>query len=71
LDRRRSGHHSQSGCGAEEENPQPLPGFESPIIQPVAQRYTTESSLENKLQIQIYKYFMAIYVFYFMKFSIL
>jgi hypothetical protein len=28
--------------GGEEKNSQPLPGIEPPIIQPVAQRYTTE-----------------------------
>jgi hypothetical protein len=29
---------------AERKNSQPLPGLETPIIQPVAQRYTTELS---------------------------
>jgi hypothetical protein len=33
---------SRSGHGAEEKNSQPLPTLEPPIIQPVAQRYTTE-----------------------------
>jgi hypothetical protein len=28
--------------GEEQENSEPLPGLEPPIIQPVAQRYTTE-----------------------------
>jgi hypothetical protein len=38
------GHHSQSGRGGGEENSQSLSGFEPPIIQLVAQRYTTELS---------------------------
>jgi hypothetical protein len=29
-------------AGGDEKNSQPLPGLEPPIIQPVAQRYTTE-----------------------------
>jgi hypothetical protein len=44
LDRRLGGPQSRSGRGGEEKNSQPLPGLESPIIQPVAQRYTTELS---------------------------
>jgi hypothetical protein len=44
LDRRRGRPQSQSGRGGEENNSQPLPGLEPPIIQPVAQRYTTELS---------------------------
>jgi hypothetical protein len=31
-----------SGRGGEEKNSQPLPGLEPPVIQLVAQRYTTE-----------------------------
>jgi hypothetical protein len=42
LDRRLSGPQIRSGSGGEEKNSQPLPGLESLIIQPVAQRYTTE-----------------------------
>jgi hypothetical protein len=42
LDRRLGGPQSWSGRGGEEKNYQPLPGFEPPIIQSVAQRYTTE-----------------------------
>jgi hypothetical protein len=42
LDRRLGGPESQSGRGGEEKNFQPLPGLELPIMQPVAQRYTTE-----------------------------
>jgi hypothetical protein len=38
------GPQSQSGRSGEEKNSQPLPGLEHPIIQPVAQRYTTELS---------------------------
>jgi hypothetical protein len=41
LDRRLGGPQSSSGCGGKEKNSQPLPGLEPPIIQPVAQRYTT------------------------------
>jgi hypothetical protein len=37
-----TGPQSRFGRGGEEKNSQPLPGLESPIIQPVAQRYTTE-----------------------------
>jgi hypothetical protein len=36
------GTQSRSGRGGEEENSHPLPGLESPTIQPAAQRYTTE-----------------------------
>jgi hypothetical protein len=37
------GPQSRSGrSGGEEKNSQPLPGLEPPIIQPVAQHYTTE-----------------------------
>jgi hypothetical protein len=43
LDRRLDGPQSRSGCGGEK-NSQPLPGLEPRIIQPVAQRYTTELS---------------------------
>jgi hypothetical protein len=42
LDRRLGGPQSRSGLSGEEKNSQPLPGFLPPIIQPVAQRYTTE-----------------------------
>jgi hypothetical protein len=44
LDRRLGGSQRRSGRGGEEKNSQPLPGLEPPIIQPVAQRYTTELS---------------------------
>jgi hypothetical protein len=44
LDRRLGGPQSQSERGSEEKNSQPLPALEPPIIQPVAQRYTTELS---------------------------
>jgi hypothetical protein len=36
------GPQSRSECGGEEKNSQPLPGLETSIIHPVAQRYTTE-----------------------------
>jgi hypothetical protein len=42
--RRLGGPQNRSGRGGEEKNSQPLPGLEPPIIQPVAQRYTTELS---------------------------
>jgi hypothetical protein len=42
IGRRLGGPQSRSGCGGEEKNSQPVPGFESPIIQPLAQRCTTE-----------------------------
>jgi hypothetical protein len=38
------GSRASLGRGGEEKNSQPLPGLESPIIQPVAQRYTIEPS---------------------------
>jgi hypothetical protein len=41
LDRRLCGPQSWSGHGGEEKNFQPLPGLEPPIIQIVAQSYTT------------------------------
>jgi hypothetical protein len=44
MDRRLGGPQSRSGRGGEEKNPQPLPGLKPPIIQPIAQRYTTELS---------------------------
>jgi hypothetical protein len=44
LNRRLGGLQTRSGRGGEEKNSQPLPGLEPPIIQPVAQRYTTELS---------------------------
>jgi hypothetical protein len=44
MDRRLGGPQSRSGRGGEQKNSQPLPGLESPIIQPVAQRYTAELS---------------------------
>jgi hypothetical protein len=44
LDRRLGGPQSRSGRGGEEKNSKLLPELEPPIIQPVAQRYTTELS---------------------------
>jgi hypothetical protein len=44
LDRRLGVPQSRSGRSGEEKNSQPLPEFEPPIIQPVAQPYTTELS---------------------------
>jgi hypothetical protein len=48
FDRRLGGPQSRSGRGGEEESSKPLPELEPPIIQPIAQRYTTELS-EDKL----------------------
>jgi hypothetical protein len=42
LDRKLSGLKCPSGRSGEEKNSQLLPGLELPIIQPFAQRYTTE-----------------------------
>jgi hypothetical protein len=42
LDRRLGGSQSRSRRGGEEKNSQLLPGFEPPIIQSIAQRYTME-----------------------------
>jgi hypothetical protein len=42
LDRSLGRYQSRSGRGGEEKNSQLLPGLELPIIQPVAQCYTTE-----------------------------
>jgi hypothetical protein len=42
LDRRLGGPLRRYGRGGEEKNRQLLPGLESPIIKPVAQRYTIE-----------------------------
>jgi hypothetical protein len=45
LDRRLDGLQSRSvNSGGEEKNSQHMSGLEPPIIQPVAQRYTTELS---------------------------
>jgi hypothetical protein len=41
-ERRLGGPQTPSGRGDEEKNFQPLPGLEPLIIQPLAQRYTTE-----------------------------
>jgi hypothetical protein len=42
LDRRLGGPQNRSERGGEEENSQPLPVSEAPIIQPIAHRYTSE-----------------------------
>jgi hypothetical protein len=44
TDRRLGGPQSRYGRGDEQKNTQPLPGLELPIIQTVAQRYSTELS---------------------------
>jgi hypothetical protein len=48
LDRRLGGPQNRSGRGGEERNSQSVPGLESLIIQPVAQRYTTEPYMYQK-----------------------
>jgi hypothetical protein len=59
LERRLSGFQSRSGHGGEEKNSQPLPGLEPPIIQPVAQRSTTEfSRLLFYLNSKVYNLFI-------------
>jgi hypothetical protein len=54
FDRRLGGPQSRSGCGGEEKNSQSLPGLEPPIIQPVAQCYTTELSRFTVTGTQLY-----------------
>jgi hypothetical protein len=44
MDRRLCESQSQSGCSGEEKNSKPLLGLKPPIIQPIAQYYTTELS---------------------------
>jgi hypothetical protein len=44
LHRRLGGPQSRSGRGGEEKNSKLLPALETPIVQPVAERYTTELS---------------------------
>jgi hypothetical protein len=52
LDRRLGGPQSRSGRDGEEKNSQPLSGLKPLIIQPVAQRYSTElSKLLNRTNI--------------------
>jgi hypothetical protein len=55
LDRRLGGPQSWSGRDGAEKNSQPLPGLESPIVQPVAQSYTTDLSrlLEKYIMIPL------------------
>jgi hypothetical protein len=65
LDRRLGGPQSRSGRGGEEKNSQPLSGIEPPIIQHVAQRYTTELLHLNESSISghvtsFYFYFYAV-----------
>jgi hypothetical protein len=47
LDRRLGGSQGRYGHSGEEKNSKPLPGLEPPIIQLVAQSYTTEPSLKH------------------------
>jgi hypothetical protein len=42
LDRRLGGPQKRFERGGDEKNIEFLPGFETPIVQPVVQRYTTE-----------------------------
>jgi hypothetical protein len=54
LNRRLGELQSRSGRGGEDRNSQPLPELEPPIIQLVAQRYTTElSRLMKHFMLQI------------------
>jgi hypothetical protein len=66
LDSRLGGHQSRSGRGGEE-NSQPVPGIEPPIIQPVAKRYTTELV---KLSIMRARLLEVCIWYYFMYFSL-
>jgi hypothetical protein len=54
LNRRLGGPQSQSGYGGEEKNSQPL--LKLPIIQPLAQCYTTELSWLHHMYIYIFLY---------------
>jgi hypothetical protein len=47
LDRRLGGPQSRSGRGGEEKNSHSLPGLEPSIIQPIAQRCTTDGSSDH------------------------
>jgi hypothetical protein len=49
LHRRLGGPQSRSGRGGEVKNSHPLPGLESLVIEPVAQRYTTERRDKGKV----------------------
>jgi hypothetical protein len=49
LDRRLGEPQSRSGRGGEDRNSQPLPGSETPIVQPIAQRFTTEDAYKSNL----------------------
>jgi hypothetical protein len=49
LDRRLGGPQTRSGRDGEEKYSQPLLGIEPPIIQPVAQSYTTELYLKVEM----------------------
>jgi hypothetical protein len=58
LDRKLGGLQRRSDRGGEENNSQPPPGLEPPIIQSVAQRYTTEVSRRH-----VYKKYQYICVY--------
>jgi hypothetical protein len=53
LDERLDGPQGRSGHCGEEKNSQLLPGLESPIIQPVAQRYNTDI-VDKTIQFRIF-----------------
>jgi hypothetical protein len=59
MDRKLGGPQSRSGRGGEEKNSQSLPALEPPIIQPVAQRYTTELSHVRKHVLAIFKHYYS------------
>jgi hypothetical protein len=56
LYRRLGRPQSWPRCGGEEKNSQLLPGLEPPIIQAVAQRYTTDLS-------RLLHFYLAVYLF--------
>jgi hypothetical protein len=64
LDRRLGGPQSWSERGGEEKNSQPLSELEPPIIQPVAQSYTSELSWLQKYEVENVDYESPYYVIY-------
>jgi hypothetical protein len=59
LNRRLGGPQSLSGRGGEKKNSQPLQGYDPPIIQNVAQPYTTELSRLLSLSLSLGRKFIS------------
>jgi hypothetical protein len=57
-------HCQQSGHDGEEKNSQPLPGLEPPVIQPVAQCYTTDLSWLLPYSVNISDNILLFFFFY-------